>query len=164
LEKALLAVDPGQSYLEIGVGNGGNLQAAQKKFDTVAGTDIASVAYAKKSNPTSELVVADRASCFRPSTFDVVAFNPPYLPTATIVDKAVDGGEGGIEVPIRFLESAIEVIRNNGRVLVLLSSESKLDSFLDYCEKNSLAVNKLCEKKLFFETLVVFEIRKIFRG
>jgi release factor glutamine methyltransferase len=163
MEKALENVQSGTSYLEIGVGNGGNLRAAQKKFHIVTGTDIASVAYAKKSNPSSELVLADRASCFRPSTFDVVAFNPPYLPTNEIVDKTVDGGEGGIEVPIRFLESAIGVMKNSGRVLVLLSSESKLDCFLNYCERHSLAVNKLCENKLFFETLFVFEITKLSR-
>jgi release factor glutamine methyltransferase len=157
---ALNALAPGASFLEIGVGNGKNLEIAVSKFNRVVATDIIPLNEIKKNNPSVELVVADRATCFRPSSFDVIAFNPPYLPSTEIIDATIDGGPNGVEVPLEFLESAFGAIKKNGRILVLLSSASKLPLFQEFCEKHSLLMRKVKERKLFFELLQVFEISK----
>ena len=154
----LTKLDKGKSFLEIGTGNGGNLRELVNRFDLIVGTDLASLFNAKRSSPFAELIVADRATCFRQDSFDVVVFNPPYLPSSTIVDKSVDGGQYGIEVPLQFLESALGVVRKEGKILTLLSNESDLAAFRDYCLNHSLKMKKVGEKTLFFEILQVFEL------
>lgn len=154
----LAKIEGGKSFLEIGTGNGGNLREVVSKFDLVVGTDITSLVDAKRSNPSTELIVADRATCFRSCTFDVVAFNPPYVPSDSISDPSIDGGIGGIEAPLQFLDSAKRAMKREGRILILLSSESNEDAFREYCLNHSLKIKKVGEKTLFFESLAVFEL------
>ena len=160
----LAEIEGGKSFLEIGTGNGGNLREVVSKFDLIVGTDITSLVDTKRSNPSAELIVADRANCFRSCTFDVVAFNPPYVPTDSISDSSIDGGVCGIEVPLQFLESAKRVVKKEGRILILLSSESNETSFREYCLNQRLKAKKVGEKPLFFESLKVFELTSISDG
>ncbi len=158
MAEALSRLELGKSFLEIGVGNGGNQWIVAEKFNLIVGTDIIDLREVKQSNPASEFIIADRATCFRSSVFDVVAFNPPYVPSETVVDKTVDGGPNGIEVPLEFLKSAIEVVKKSGKILILLSSDDSMPIFQAFCLKNNLNFEKIAEKKLFFETLAIFEI------
>jgi release factor glutamine methyltransferase len=155
---ALSQLVGGESFLEIGVGNGGNQILVKDKFDLVVGTDIVNLKDVKRENPFAELIMADRASCFQESVFDVVAFNPPYVPSETIVDKKVDGGPNGVEVPLDFLKSALEVVKKSGKILILLSSEDRIPLFQEFCQEHLLVSKKIAERKLFFETLTVFEL------
>ncbi len=155
----LSTLEPGLSFLEIGVGNGGNQRVVRNKFGLVVGTDVVYPHEAKLENPFAEMIAADRASCFRSSVFDVVAFNPPYIPTDAIQDRAVDGGQGGVEVPIAFLESALTVVKGTGKILLLLSSEDDMKTFEKFCSRNHVYVRKIAERRLFFETLTIFELR-----
>ena len=148
----------GGTFLEIGVGNGGNQKFVKDKFNLVVGTDLVNLKEAKRENPFAELIMADMASCFRSSSFDVVAFNPPYVPSETIVDRKVDGGPNGMEIPLGFLKSALEVIKKSGKILILLSSEDQMPLFRKFCEEHFLVSRRIAERKLFFETLTVFEI------
>jgi len=155
---ALSQLVGGGSFLEIGVGNGGNQKLVKDKFDLVVGTDIVKLKEAKLENPFAEMIMADKASCFRSSVFDVIAFNPPYVPSETIVDPKVDGGPNGVEIPLEFLKSALEVIKKTGKILILLSSEDQMPLFRKFCKEHFLISKKIVEKKLFFETLTVFEL------
>src|SRR5271154_1181607 len=92
----------GGRCLEIGFGSGAILQSLIPRFETVIGTDILSIAQAVAAKGEAEVVLADRATCFREGVFDLVVFNPPYLPSETIEDRTVDGGKGGLEVPLAF--------------------------------------------------------------
>ncbi len=114
--RALSSVEGG-NCLEIGFGSGAVLQALHPRFSLVVGTDIVTVGQARAAKGSSEAVLADRGSCFRDGTFDVVAFNPPYLPSGVVEDRTVDGGRGGVEVPMRFLEDALRVVKAEGKIL-----------------------------------------------
>jgi release factor glutamine methyltransferase len=129
-------------------------------FETVVGTDVVSVAQAVESKDGSEAILADRATCFRDGIFDLVAFNPPYLPSAGIEDRAVDGGRGGLEVPLAFLEEALRVSKADAPIVLLLSSESDLEEFARRAGELGLSVAEKARKELFFETLFVYEVRK----
>jgi release factor glutamine methyltransferase len=161
LAEAISESDGGESFLEIGIGGGGNLVLAMGKFTFVVGTDIFSPAKFPSVPLDAEIVCTDRATCFREAVFDLVAFNPPYLPSESIEDIAVDGGPSGADVPLKFLESALEVLKIGGKILVLLSSLGAIETFAKYCEKHSLITKKVAEKKLFFETLVVYAVSRI---
>jgi release factor glutamine methyltransferase len=126
----------------------------------VVGTDILTPGQALLAKGPAEVVLADRASCFRERAFDVVAFNPPYLPSGAINDAAVDGGPGGVEVPMAFLDDALRVVKEGGTIVVLLSDHGDLDTFLSRCAALGLSVKEEATSRLFYESLVVYVIRR----
>lgn len=161
LLREVLRAERGKSFIEIGIGYGSNLKSVSKNFDLVVGTDIRRTeAFEILRGTGVELVLTDKASCFRPSTFEVAAMNPPYLPSEEIEDLATDGGNGGFEIPRLFLDNAMRVLEPGGKALILLSSETDLEQFKDYCDKNTIEFKALLEKSVFYETLFVFELRK----
>jgi len=105
------------------------------------------------------VICCDAASALQNIKFDLIVSNPPYLPsTINHVDKTVDGGPTGIEVSIHFLTSALDKLTGNGKILLLVSNLSdtcKLDRFI---AKNNLAMKKIAQKDLFYETLQIIEL------
>jgi release factor glutamine methyltransferase len=154
----------GGGCLEIGFGSGALLQSLSPRFGTIVGTDLVSVAQARAARGDAEVVLADRATCFRERTFDLVTFNPPYLPSETIEDRTVDGGKGGLQVPFSFLEEALRVLKPEGSVVLLLSDEADLNEFKTSCERKGLRVEEKARESLFFENLFVFEVSRLPRG
>jgi release factor glutamine methyltransferase len=152
----------GERCLEIGFGSGAVLASLSGRFSTAVGTDVASLdqARAAERGGTAGLILADRASCFRAGAFDLVAFNPPYLPSEELDDRAVDGGEGGIEIPIRFLDDALRVLRTGGKIVLLLSDRGDLQRFLARSKGMGLSAVEKRRKRLFYETLVVYELSR----
>jgi release factor glutamine methyltransferase len=151
----------GDSCLEIGFGSGAVLASVTDRFALAVGTDICPLDEARlAAGKDYQLILADRATCFREGVFDLVFFNPPYLPSGQIVDEAVDGGPTGVEVPISFLEEALRVLKGKGTVVALLSSEGDMASFLNHCSNLGLSVESVIEERVFYETLSVFTIRK----
>ncbi len=93
--------------------------------------------------------------------FDLIIFNPPYLPRDKgINDKSIYGGLKGHEILERFFSQASRYLKENGRILIVFSSltkKEKIDELLqDYC----FEFNKIDKKKLFFEILFVYIIKK----
>lgn len=151
----------GESCLEIGFGSGVVLARTAERFKLAVGTDIIGLSEARKAKaPRVELVLTDGASGFRDRVFDLVFFNPPYLPSENVEDRAVDGGRGGVEVPILFLKHALRVMKADGTMVALLSDGGDLDSFASYCSSQGLKIEEIARKKLFYESLVVFAIKR----
>jgi release factor glutamine methyltransferase len=158
LGDSILSLDDSDSFLEIGAGYGGNLLKVKDKFRIAVGTDLN--LEVRNDFPPVELVVADKASCFRSSSFDLVAFNPPYVPSEGIKDRTIDGGRNGMEIPLEFLSSALEVLKPGGRVAMVVSSENSIDELEDFCVKRGLQATRIAEARLFFESLFVYLINR----
>ena len=147
--------------LEIGTSNGVILRELSKNFRVVIGTDIDlySLKYVLMISRNERVICCDAASALQNIKFDLIVSNPPYLPsTINHVDKTVDGGPTGIEVSIHFLTSALDKLTGNGKILLLVSNLSdtcKLDRFI---AKNNLAMKKIAQKDLFYETLQIIEL------
>jgi methylase of polypeptide subunit release factors len=151
----------GNRCVEMGIGYGSNLIELADHFGDTVGTDISLTEGFKRSKRSeANLFVADRATCFKDGTFDLVIMNPPYLPSGEIVDNTVDGGIAGFHVPMQFLKEALRVLQPLGAILILLSSETSFTYFRRFCEDNHLIVKQIMSKSVFFETLTVYEIRK----
>jgi release factor glutamine methyltransferase len=148
----------GGSCLEIGAGNCGTLVELADSFELVVGTDLVRPGKIDWKHHKGDLLIADTAACFRDRSFDLVVFNPPYVPTETIEDVAVDGGKGGIEVALRFLHEASRVVKKDGRILMLLSSTDSIDGVIEECHRMGLEIQKTAERRLFYETLSIFEV------
>lgn len=144
----------GGACLEIGAGNAGTLVELRRRFPLVVGTDIVHPAMGDWTVAGADFVLADKASCFRAGSFDLVAFNPPYLGGAA-GDRAVDGGEG-FEVPLAFLEEALRAVKATGSVVWLLNGEADRGPFERLCTEAGFSVDMLRSERLFFEELTVY--------
>jgi release factor glutamine methyltransferase len=145
----------------MGTSSGFILRELSKNFSIVVGTDIDfySLKLILKMSRNERVICCDAATALRNIKFDMIVFNPPYLPnTNNNVDKTVDGGPTGIELSIHFLISAIGKLTNNGKILMLVSSLSDTEKLDRFIEKNNLMMKKIAQKDLFYETLKIIEL------
>jgi len=144
----------GGSALEIGAGNGGSLVDLAGRFALAVGTDVVRPGMSDWSTEGANFVLADAASCLRDSTFDLVAFNPPYL-RERVRDRATDGGLD-LGVAKRFLNEALRAVKSSGKIVFLLNQEADIHSFEGMCEERGFRVRKLQSERVFFEELSVY--------
>ncbi len=145
--------------LEMGAGSGVNLRVLSDlgvKKENIYSCDIVSDAVNHCRDLGFNCIKSD---LFEKITkkFDVLIFNPPYLPENEVEPEdskvATTGGEKGGEVINRFLRQARNHLVINGRIFLITSSLTKGINWLDY-EKSILA-----RKKLFFEELYVWRLK-----
>ncbi len=167
-EDSYLLLDCAKNYrggwaLEIGVGSGLIADALCENFEFVAGSDIdyKSLAYCHVRNNRIMLVCCDAASAFGGrAKFDLVVSNPPYLPDDRQKDATVHGGPVGIETTVRFIMSALPLLKPEGKMLFVVSSLAD-SSALDWLAKNQKLMKRTVkEKDLFFERLAVVELSR----
>jgi 16S rRNA (adenine1518-N6/adenine1519-N6)-dimethyltransferase len=107
------------------------------------------------------LVRGDLLSSFRGSAFELITFNPPYLPVArnprTWLERSWSGGPTGRAVTARFLRGLARVLGRNGRVLLVLSSLSAPDATLAALRDDGFRTRVVNTKKVAFERLDVIE-------
>ncbi|UCD20770.1 MAG: methyltransferase [archaeon] len=139
------------SVLDMGTGSGIIAKEASKYSKDVLAVDIdpECVEYVKKLGIRA--IQSDLFSNIN-EKFDVIFFNPPYLPCkGSVKYKDLEGGKKGSEVVEKFLRDARKHLKANGKILLVLSSlTSKKDLFKGYKAK------VIAKKKLFFEELYVY--------
>ena len=157
----------GKVVLEIGVGSGYITVELSKKSFTV-GTDISINAIRKAKIKLKsinynnvELVHCDGASPFRKRCFDMIVFNPPYLPSEKIIDLTVDGGQEGIEVVKKFIEHSVNVVSNSGSIIFLLSNISNYKKIVKIFKEKGFEVKIKESLKLFYEEIFILKALKI---
>ncbi|MFH0832372.1 MAG: HemK2/MTQ2 family protein methyltransferase [Candidatus Aenigmatarchaeota archaeon] len=93
--------------------------------------------------------------------FDLIAFNPPYLP-ADEHDKGSDttGGEHGWEIIEQFLKQARHYLTENGKILLLYSSLTDKKKVEELMKENGFSSEELAKKKLFMEELYVVLLKR----
>jgi release factor glutamine methyltransferase len=117
---------PGERVLEIGSGSG-YISERLCRYASVLATEINPHAAGESRSRGLDVVRADLFSCIR-GPFDLVIFNPPYLPTLPDeriddwMEYALDGGPDGRAVIYRFIGDVRRVLAPEGRVLLLVSS------------------------------------------
>lgn len=112
------------------------------------------IKHLKKKFPKSKIILSDLFSKIpKKSKFDLIIFNPPYLPDNKF-DKEADtsGGNNGSKIINEFLKQAKHYLNKNGKILLLTSSFTKGIGWQDYGKK------LLGEKRIFFEELYVWEL------
>ncbi|MDX1534805.1 MAG: HemK2/MTQ2 family protein methyltransferase, partial [Thermoplasmata archaeon] len=93
-------------------------------------------------------------------TFDVIAFNPPYLPLKPRggwLDRAWSGGKNGEEVILRFLRNVGPFMAEDGVVYLLLSSQNERARRVAAKE---FRVEEVGREALFFEEVAVHRFRR----
>lgn len=154
--------------LEIGVGSGYITAEICRRNPLVIGTEInekaikeAQIRLKSLNFNNFELVLCDGASAFRKMCFDLIVFNPPYLPSSKIVDVSIDGGKDGIEVMEKFIKHSSRIISKSGTIVFVLSTLSKYNKIIRILNKMNFKVKMIDKRKLFFEEIFVIEALKI---
>ncbi len=154
--------------LEIGVGSGYITAEICKRNPFVVGTEInekalkeAQIRLKSLNFDNFELVLCDGASAFREECFDLIVFNPPYLPSGKIVYRNVEGGKEGIEVTERFIEQSLRVISKSGLMVFILSTLSNYEKIIRMLRKMNFKVRRIGKRKLFFEEIFAVEASKV---
>ena len=75
-----------------------------------------------------EFIHSDLFSKIKPQLFDIIIFNPPYLPTENRFDKLNDSNiinlarEGGDKIINEFLSSVENFLSSDGKIFMILSN------------------------------------------
>ena len=173
---AVADVSSGDRVLEVGTGSGwvAGRVATETRADVVASDlnphacrEARERARDLDEGGAFEVVGADLVSAFSDEAFDVVLFNPPYLPTdpdnewGDWMERALSGGESGREVIEPFLDTVGRVLAPGGRVLLLVSSLTGYETVLDYANERGFDAEKAVEESYPFETLTVVELTRL---
>jgi release factor glutamine methyltransferase len=154
---ALLEKNPTLNFLEMGCGSGIQLKKAKELgVKNILGVDLNEDAI----NHCKDLKFNTfKSNLFEriKEQFDLIIFNPPYLPIQEGEDNesqiATTGGKKGSEIINKFLIQAKDHLNKNGIILLLTSSLTKEINWLNF--KKEL----VAEKKLFMEELFVWKLK-----
>jgi methylase of polypeptide subunit release factors len=94
-------------------------------------------------------------------TYDIIVFNPPYVPsTSEDQEEAASwaGGTDGRAVIDRFIAAAPDYLATDGVILILLSTRNDINAVADACREAGLAVEEVAREQLHFEELVVLAV------
>ena len=158
---AVERVTPGDRALDVGTGSG---YVAAKLADAGAdavGVDLSPLAVRQAADNGVPVVRGDLVAPFRTDSFDLVGFNPPYLPTPAEtewddwMEHALSGGEDGRRRVDPFLESVGRVLAPGGEVLLLVSSLTDPDAVRAYAREQALGSEQLATESHPYEKLVV---------
>jgi len=156
----LIKENPDLKFLEIGAGSGIHLQTALSfgvKKENIFSSDIDKRAVSHCNVLGFNCIYSDLFENIK-GKFDLIIFNPPYLPEDDREPKnsrtATTGGKKGNEIIMGFLNQAKNYLNKDGKIFLITSS---LSNEVDFKVLNYTAKEIGCEK-LFFEILCVWEI------
>lgn len=156
-------VRPGERFLEVGSGTGLVALHAAKVARLAVATDISvdAVRCVRENALRNGLPVAVvRSDLLRGlrGTFDVIAFNPPYLAEriqGTWEDRAWQGGDSGDEIILRFFSEFPTHLAAGGRCFVTLPT-SRERAIAD--ARLKFRIREVAVKAMFYEKLVALEL------
>lgn len=157
LKKYVLKYSRGK-VLDIGCGSGIQALAALEKTKEVLAVDInkEAVDYCRKKGINA--IYSDLFSNIK-GKFDVIIFNPPYLPEESKEPKdsklITTGGKEGYELLEKFLEKAKDYLNKDGIILFVCSSLT--GNVKKLLKKYKYKFELLEKEKLFFEELYVYK-------
>ncbi len=156
LEKYVKVYAKGR-VLDMGTGSGIQAEAALTKTKDILAVDISKECVQFVAKKGIRTVCSDLFKKVK-GKFDLIIFNPPYLPEDPKEDKEskriTTGGKEGFEILSRFLNDARKHLNKGGKILIVCSSlTGNVEKSFKSCKYHA---HLLEEKSLFFEKLKVF--------
>jgi release factor glutamine methyltransferase len=162
-----IEVHEGERFLDMGTGTGIIGICAALEGAEVTAADISEKALKcaeknAKANGVSISIIKSELFQEIEGQFDVIAFNPPYLPESGVdygeISIALESGKGGSQAAEDFLKGLLKHLVPGGRAYLLLSSLTDT-SFIKKWEK-LLFFDMVLKKHIFFEDIFVFMIKR----
>ena len=156
----------GKSVLEVGCGSGLLSIIAAKKGASVTAVDInkEAVEMAKaNAGANSAAITAVESDLFSSvkGKFDLIIFNPPYLPVEEgEKDPTYAGGATGRETIERFVACVKSHLNPGGVVLMVISSLTGEKEVIELFEKQGIKASVAAREKIPWEELIVIEARQ----
>ncbi|MFW5938462.1 MAG: HemK2/MTQ2 family protein methyltransferase [Halanaeroarchaeum sp.] len=164
-EVAASVVGPDALVLDVGTGSGFVAdRIADETGARVVGSDLNPHACRRAMERGVPVVRGDLTEPFADGAFDVVTFNPPYLPTDPEtewddwMEVALSGGETGLAVVEPFLASVRRVLAPDGVVLLLVSSLAGVEDVVELAAGEGFSAVALRDDSYPFETLTVLKL------
>src|SRR4030043_201267 len=125
----LLTENPDLKFLEIGAGSGIHLETAKNlgiKKENIFSSDIDKKSVSHCTLLGFNCIHSDLFDKIPNQKFDIIIFNPPYLPEDAREPKdsklATTGGKKGNEIILRFLKQAKDYLEKDGKIFLITSS------------------------------------------
>ena len=164
LEQVKAHIKPGMKALDVGTGSGVIVEALLEKTSDVTGADVNpyAVDYCAKKYKKAKFVQSNLFDNIK-GKYDLITFNPPYLPE----DKREDletalmttGGAQGYELLLKFLDQARDHLTIKGEIITVFSSLTKPDVVFKKAKELGYKHELLDSKKEFFETLYAVKFK-----
>ena len=164
LETSLKEIEEDDEVLEVGVGSGYVSEKLKDKCRFLLATDISPFAVRVAKKKGLNVIRTDLVKGIK-KKFTLILFNPPYLELSEEeklgdwIEKAIDGGKHGIEVIVRFLDEVKDVLAENGRIILIVSSFNTPYVFKEI-EKRGFKYEVAGTRRLFFEELYALKLTK----
>jgi release factor glutamine methyltransferase len=161
LRSALSEVRSGDRVLEIGTGSG-TVAAGLPATAHVIATDINPHATSCSHSRGVEVIRTDLGAGLK-GTFDLILFNPPYLPTGPEeriddwLEHALDGGPDGRFVIGRFAAEIGRILAPRGRILLLVSGLTGVQEVMDLFSEQGFSGTSVAEENVEGEILCVLK-------
>ena len=148
--------------LDMGSGSGILIKACKKLgFYNIFASDINKDSINKLKNQGFNATKSDLFSNIN-QKFDLIIFNPPYLPLDKKEPKdsrlSTTGGKKGNELILRFLRDVKNHLTLEGTIILLFSSLSHPEDILNLIKKLNFKKKLIIKKKLFFEEIYVYKL------
>jgi len=146
--------------LDIGCGSGLLSIIAAKRGCDVLAADInpSAVECAERNAELNNIKIKTaRSNLFDnlEGKFDLIIFNPPYLPEEQTEDSRNWAGGKNLEVITRFIKDAGAHLELNGEILIVISSLSNPESVLKEFSDSGFDARIIAERKIPWEKLFV---------
>lgn len=165
VEAAMQEALPGDRVLEVGTGSGVISLFVRDMTPQVVATDISPIA-CRNARLNGVAVVRTDLYAGICGRFDLVIFNPPYLPTvpeerlATWLDRAFDGGLTGRREIERFVRDVERILAPGGRMLTVISSITGIAETEAIFREKGFRMATVATEKVPFEKLVVLKFSR----
>ena len=162
LEKEIRKLSNGKKILDMGSGSGIQARAAiEAGAKEVLAVDIDEEAIRELRKKGIDAIKSNLFEKVK-GKFDLIVFNPPYLPEDKREDgesaKVTTGGKKGDEIILRFLKAVEKYLEKEGKILIVLSSLTPKERILKILEKEGLKKEVLAKRKIFMEELEIWKI------
>ncbi len=153
----------GDTVLEVGTGSGIIAQACGERVVRCVATDVNPHACRMAHTMGVEVIRTNLYDGLK-GPFDLILFNPPYLPTAENermddwLEYALDGGPDGRTVIREFASGLHRILHQYGRVLLLVSSLTGIQETRELFADHGFLSCIVGEDTTEGEHLVVFRI------
>lgn len=149
--------------LDMGSGSGIQIKTCKELgFKNILAVDINKDAVKELKKQKIPSINSDLFSELNNEKFDLIIFNPPYLPDDKLesIDSKLSttAGKYGYELILKFLKQAKNHLNKKGVILLLFSSLSKPNIIKKQGRLLGYNFKLINKQKIFFEELFVYKI------